>query len=142
MAVAGDIQAFVESEAGNGQLKEERLALGRALGELQAMLAVVMGWLAAAQAGEERELYRVGLASRRVLLALGDVVVGWLLLRQSEVALRALNAEQSPADHAFYTGKIAAGRFFAREVLPRLGADRRIVEVTTLDVMDLPEEAF
>jgi hypothetical protein len=142
MALAGEIQAFVESEAGNGQLKEERLALGRGLGELHTMLAVVMGWLAAAQAGEERELYKVGLASRRVLLALGDVVVGWLLLRQSEVALRALNVDQSPADRAFYTGKIAAGRFFAREVLPRLGADRRIVEATSLDLMDVPEEAF
>ncbi|HEX8630675.1 MAG TPA: acyl-CoA dehydrogenase, partial [Catenuloplanes sp.] len=142
MAVAADIQAFVESEAGNGQLKEERLALGRALGELQNMMTVLLGWLSAAQNGEVRELYKVGLTSRRVLLALGDVVVSWLLLRQSEVALRALNAEQSPTDHAFYTGKVAAARFFAREVLPRLGADRRIVEATTLELMDLDEEVF
>ena len=38
MTVAGEIQEFLEAEAGNGQLKEERLALGKALAEVQAML--------------------------------------------------------------------------------------------------------
>jgi alkylation response protein AidB-like acyl-CoA dehydrogenase len=141
-AVATEMQAFIESEAGNGRLKEERLALGRALGELQAILAVEMGWLQAVQAGEMRELYKVGLTSRRVLLALGDVLISWLLLRQAEVALQALGGDPSPADKSFYEGKVAAARFFAREVLPRVGADRRIIENTTLDVMDLPEDAF
>jgi hypothetical protein len=141
-AVASDIQEFIESEAGNGRLKEERLALGKALGELQAILATQMGWLTAVQDGDTRELYKVGLTSRRVLLALGDVIVSWLLLRQAEVALNALGTEQTAADTAFYTGKVAAARFFAREVLPRIGADRRIIENTNLDVMELPEEAF
>jgi hypothetical protein len=29
-----------------------------------------------------------------------------------------------------------------REVLPRVGSDRRIIENTTLDIMDLPEDVF
>jgi alkylation response protein AidB-like acyl-CoA dehydrogenase len=140
--VAGEMQTFIDTEAGNGQLKEERLALGKALGELQGILGAQMTWLAAAQGGDQRELYKVALTSRRVLLALGDVVVSWLLLRQAEVALRALNEAQTPADKSFYEGKIAAARFFSREVLPRIGADRRIIENTNLDLMDLPEDAF
>src|SRR5689334_7055407 len=140
--VATEMQGFIETEAGNGQLKEERLALGKALGELQQILGVTMGWLTAAQGGETRELYKVGLSSRRILLALGDVVLAWLLLRQAEVALKALNGEVSGADKHFYEGKVAAARFFAREVLPRVGADRRIIENATLDIMDLAEEAF
>jgi alkylation response protein AidB-like acyl-CoA dehydrogenase len=140
--LATEMQTFIESEAGNGQLKEERLSLGKALGELQAILGVEMGWLQAVQGGDTRELYRVGLTSRRVLLALGDVILSWLLLRQAEVALKALGTELSASDKGFYEGKIAAARFFAREVLPRVGADRRIIENTTLDIMDLPEEAF
>src|SRR3954465_7138555 len=36
--LAAEMQGFVESEAGNGQLKVERLALGKALGELQQIL--------------------------------------------------------------------------------------------------------
>jgi alkylation response protein AidB-like acyl-CoA dehydrogenase len=142
MAVAGEIQAFVEAEAPDGQLKDERLALGKALGELQAMLGTMTGWLGEAQSGEPRALYKVGLSTRRLLLAAGDLIVGWLLQRQAEVALAALAGEVSAADKAFYEGKVAAARFFAREVLPRIGADRRIVQATTLDVMELPEEAF
>jgi hypothetical protein len=141
-AVAAEIQGFIDSEAGNGRLKEERLALGKALGELQTVLGTMMTWLAAAQAGETTELYKVGLHGRRVLLALGDVVLSWLLLRQADVALRALGGEVSEADRNFYTGKVAAAQFFAREVLPRVGADRRVIENATLDAMELPEEAF
>jgi hypothetical protein len=70
------------------------------------------------------------------------VLVSWLLLRQAEVALKALGGAVSPTDQRFYEGKVAAARFFVREVLPRIGADRRIIENTTLDVMELPEEAF
>ncbi|MEV4809562.1 acyl-CoA dehydrogenase [Micromonospora avicenniae] len=140
--VAGEIQDFITSEGGNGQLKEERQVLGKALAEVQTMLGVMTGWLGAAQGGDARALYKVGLSSRRFLLAIGDLVVGWLLQKQAEVALRALNGELAAADQAFYTGKVAAARFFAREVLPRIGADRRIIEGTDLDIMDLPEEAF
>jgi alkylation response protein AidB-like acyl-CoA dehydrogenase len=143
MTVAAEIADFIESEAGNGRLKEERLALAAALGDVQAMLGVFMGWLGDARDGEPRELYKVGLNSRRLLLAMGDLVVGWLLQRQADVALRALGGDEVPAaDRAFYEGKVASARFFAHEVLPRLAADRRVVETTTLDAMDLPEEAF
>jgi alkylation response protein AidB-like acyl-CoA dehydrogenase len=142
LTVAGEIQEFITAEAGNGRLKEERLALGTALSEVQQILAVFTGWLGAAQGGEARELYKIGLNSRRLLLALGDLLVAWLLQRQADVALRALGAEVSASDRAFYEGKVAAARFFAHEVLPRIGADRRIIESTDLELMDLPEEAF
>ena len=142
MTVAGEIQAFVEAAEPDGQLKDERAALGKALGEVQAIIGTMTGWLGEAQSGEPRAIYKVGLSTRRLLLAVGDLVVGWLLQRQAEVALKALAGEVSAADQAFYEGKVAAARFFAREVLPRIGADRRIIQATTLDLMDLPEEAF
>ncbi|MBX6358094.1 MAG: acyl-CoA dehydrogenase [Micromonosporaceae bacterium] len=158
LVVAGEIQSFLDDESGNGRLKEERQALATALADVQGMLATMTGWVAEAMAagsegrgageasgGDPRALYKVGLNTRRLLLAMGDLMVGWLLQRQAEVALRALAGPQGPAgaaDQAFYEGKIAAARFFAREVLPRLSADRKVVEATTLDVMDLPEEAF
>ena len=142
LTVAGEIQAFISSEGGNGRLKEERIALGWALTEVQTMLSTMTGWLTEAQAGDARAVYKVGLTSRRFLLAIGDLVVGWLLQRQAEVALKALAGAVSGSDKSFYEGKVAAARFFAHEVLPRLGADRRIIESTNLDLMDLPEEAF
>jgi hypothetical protein len=108
------------------------------------MLGTVFGWLAeSTKDNESAELYKVGLASRRVLLALGDLIVGWLLQRQAEVALAALaGPDVSTSDRSFYEGKVASARFFAREVLPRLSSDRRIVEGTTLDIMELAEESF
>jgi hypothetical protein len=140
--VTAEIRSFLDAEAGNGRLKEERLALDAALADVRGMLTTGGGWLTAAASGEPNETYKVGLASRRILLALGDLIVGWLLQRQAEIALTALGNQVTDADRAFYVGKIASARFFAREVLPRLSSDRRIVESTTLDIMTLPEESF
>ena len=143
LTVATQIQTFLDAECGNGQLKVERLALGRALAEVQNMLGIFTGWLGEAQSGECRALYKIGLNTRRLLLALGDVLVAWLLQRQADVALGALaRPDLSGADQAFYEGKVAAAKFFAHEVLPRIGADRRVVESTTLEAMDLTEDAF
>ena len=81
--------------------------------------------------GDPRNIYKVGLNTRRLLLALGDLVVAWLLLRQAEVALAGAGATgPSAGDKAFYEGKVAAARFFAREVLPQLAAERAIAEAT------------
>ena len=68
--------------------------------------------------------------------------MSWLLLRQAEVALAALAGDPSPRDRDFYTGKVAAARFFARQVLPLLSAQRAIAESTDNELMDLPESAF
>jgi hypothetical protein len=143
LTLSGELQSFIDGGGGNGRLKEERQALADGLASVQGMLGTMTGWLGEVQAGDPRQLYRVGLSTRRLLLALGDLLVGWLLLRQADVALAALDRPDTvPADESFYQGKVAAARFFAREVLPRLSADRKVVESTTLDVMDLPEEAF
>ena len=89
-----------------------------------------------------RELYRLGLESVPFLLAVGDLVIGWLLLQQAEIALAALDGDQTDRDRAFYDGKVAAAAFFAKNMLPRLTADRRIVEDVDLTIMDLREQAF
>jgi hypothetical protein len=138
--VATEITAFIESEAGNGRLKEERALLRTALEDVQAMIGTMVGYLMSAQE-EVRNVYKVGLHTSRLLLSLGDLVVGWLLLRQAEVAGAALDAGAGK-DEAFYLGKLAAARFFSTNVLPELTASRRIIETATLDLMDLPEEAF
>jgi len=73
-------------------------------------------------------------------MGLGDLLVGWLLVRQAEVALAALD-RGDPADD-FYRGKVAAARFFCATVLPRLTADAAIVENTSTDLMELPDTAL
>ena len=95
-----------------------------------------------AQDGDLRNIYKVGLNTSRLLMALGDVVCAWLLLRQAEVALDKLAGDVSAADKAFYEGKIAAAQFFARDVLPKIGSERAIAEAVDLAIMDLDEAAF
>ena len=100
------------------------------------------GWTIAS-ANAPAEIYKVGLNTTRLLMALGDLVIGWLLLTHAEVALRRLDEiDAGAADHDFYAGKVAAARFFAATVLPRLATERKVAEETTLDLMDLPEGGF
>jgi alkylation response protein AidB-like acyl-CoA dehydrogenase len=144
----GDITAFAASEAGNGRLKEERKLLAEAANEVKAMADAMAGW-AIGSLEAPKEVYKVGLNTTRFLLALGDVVIAWLLLRQAEVALTALSSSAitpesgaGRSDKAFYTGKVAAASFFAQTVLPRIAAERRVLDATNQDLMELPEEAF
>ena len=144
-ALLGAITEFAASDSWNGRLKPERSALARAAADIEAMVTAMTGY-AVASLERPEEIYRAGLNTTRLLLALGDLVIGWLLARQAEIALAALDGDQQTAltgrDRAFYQGKLATARFFAQTVLPRLAVERRLVQETTLDLMELPEEAF
>jgi len=141
-ALAAEIQSFVDSDAGNGRLKEERALLKTALGDVQAILGSMFGHLTSAQE-DVRNMYKVGQNTTRLLMSLGDLVIGWLLLRGAAVANAALDAGVADArDRAFYEGKLAAARFFATTVLPELSARRVVAESTDNALMDLPETAF
>jgi alkylation response protein AidB-like acyl-CoA dehydrogenase len=139
--VLGQVREFAAAEAGNGRLKAERAALATAADDVEAMVAAMHGFLAASMQ-QPPEIYRVGLNTTRLLLALGDLIIGWLLARQAEIAQTRLDEGAAGTDRAFYEGKIGAARFFAATVLPRLATERQLTEATTLDLMDLPEEAF
>ncbi len=139
-----EVRKTAVAESGNGRLKQERAALATAADNVEAIINAMNGFLGASLE-QTAQINRVGLNTTRLLLALGDLVIGWLLVRQAEVALTALDRPAGsgrPGDEAFYQGKISAARFFAETVLPRLAAERQISEHTTLDLMDLPEDAF
>ena len=94
--VAGQIKSFIDSEAGNGRLKAERALLSTALEDVQAIVTSMTQSLMGAQ-DQPTELYKVGLASVRFLMGFGDLLIGWLLLRQSEIAIAALDNGAAPA---------------------------------------------
>jgi hypothetical protein len=142
-ALLAEITAFAAADDDNGRLKIERAALAEGVEHIEAMAATMTGFVIGSLERPE-EVYKVGLNSVRLLLAFGDLIIGWLLARQAEVAQRALDeaGSLSQPDRDFYAGKLAAARFFATTVLPRLETDRKITEETTLDLMEVPEEAF
>ena len=136
------VREFAAADGGNGRLKAERAALADAAAQVEGIATAMTGYLMAS-AEQPAEIYKAGLNTTRLLMALGDLVIGWLLLTHAEVALRELDQLDAGApDHDFYAGKLAAARFFAATVLPRLAAERKVAEETTLDLMDLPEGGF
>ena len=137
--VAGQIQDFID----NGQgFEAERALLKTANEDVQAMAAKLTGWLMGAQE-DPKQLYLIGTASVRFLMAVGDLMIGWLLLRQAVVAQAALDAGATGDDKAFYEGKVASGVFFAKNMLPLLTSVRAVIDNNVdNDIMELDEAAF
>ncbi|MEZ4448556.1 MAG: acyl-CoA dehydrogenase [Nannocystaceae bacterium] len=131
---------LAELEAGPEALHFERDALKRALGDLQGIYGAMLGKL-----GDS--VYHAGVQANRILFATGEAVMGWLLCRQALIAhaaLRSLEDAKSTdtKEIDFYTGKLAAVRFYCREVLPGITLARKQVENSSIELMDVPESAF
>ncbi len=132
-----EIQTFAEA---GGAHAAEKQALLKALGDLNGIIGVLVGHAMASQEKSE-EIYKVGLNTSRALMAVGDVIISWLLLRQADIAAEKL-AAGAGKDADFYTGKIASAKFFVSTVLPHITADRKIVEATVSAIMEIAESAF
>ena len=87
------------------------------------------------------EIYKTGLHTNALLESLAEVVIAWLLLKHAEIATEALATAEGD-DVAFYEGKIASARFFAKHVLPKVSTRRTEAELEDGALMDLAEEAF
>ena len=129
----GRIRHTVESNEGGDALAAERALLRTALGDLEATFGALLAKLS-------ESLYHAGLQGNRVLFALAETTIAWLLLRHAAIALR--RKGENPPDAAFYDGKVASARWFARNVLPNVTLTRRFVEESELSLMALAEESF
>ncbi|MEV7671114.1 acyl-CoA dehydrogenase [Streptomyces sp. NPDC088752] len=136
-----EIKKFLAVGTGGEELAGARDALAKAAVDLEAIVGTMITDLTAT--GEDvKNIYKVGLNTTRLLLASGDVVVGYLLLRGAAVAAEKLAAGASGKDVAFYQGKIAAAKFFAANVLPGVSTERALAESVEGSLMDLDEAAF
>lgn len=136
--VSNQISATIDNA--DADLKPETDRLATALADVQAMAAALTGYLMAAQ-GDAEQLYKVGLGSVRFLLAVGDLMIGWRLILAAGVAQAAL-AGAAERDQAFYRGKVAVAKFFAKNMLPLLSSVREVIETLDTDVMELENAAF
>ena len=134
MGLMGEIAKTAQGNQGGEELAAERQALLRALGDMQALFAALQ-----AKLGDS--VYHAGLHGNRVLLALADTVIAWLLVKHAGIAAEKIDGA-SAADRDFYRGKIASARFFCAEQLPEVTLARKIVERSSLDTMDVQESWF
>ena len=134
-------QEILETVKGGAEeLSIEREMLGTALEDVQAQIGVMVGH-AMASSEHPGEIYKTGLHTNSLLESLGEVVVGWLLIRHAEIALAAL-PDASVDDRSFYEGKVASARFFARHAFPKTALRRRAAEAEDGAIMAIPVEYF
>ncbi|MEZ4395090.1 MAG: acyl-CoA dehydrogenase [Polyangiales bacterium] len=128
------VRETATGDEGGDALAAERASLGVALGEVEAIFMTMLG-------KAQESVHHVGMQGNRVLIALAELVVGWLLVRHAALAL-ARRPGASEADAAFYDGKVMSARWFAREVLPNVSHARALVERSSIDLMDLSDASF
>jgi alkylation response protein AidB-like acyl-CoA dehydrogenase len=122
------------AEALPAELAIEQAALRTALGDIQGIMVAMMGKL-----GDS--VYHVGLQGNRILAALAELVIGWRLAVSAQVAHGKL-AGATGDEAAFYRGKLAASRFYAKTVLPQIQLARRLIEQSDLELMTMPDESW
>ena len=125
--------------ASGGPLSAEKEQLAKALADVNAMLGTMVGFAMESQ-GETKAIYKAGLNTSRLLMACGEIIIAWLLLRQAVIAEGKLASAGKDAD--FYTGKIAAAKYFIRTVLPHLRSELKIMQSEGGEIMEVSESAF
>ncbi|MFH8749231.1 acyl-CoA dehydrogenase [Streptomyces rimosus] len=139
-ALSEEIKKFLAEAVGGEELEAARGELAKAAADLEAIVGAMLTDLAATEK-DVKSIYKVGLNTTRLLMASGDVVVGYLLLKGAAVASEKL-AGASAKDKPFYAGKIAAAKFFAHNVLPGVSVQRGLAETVDQSLMELDEAAF
>jgi hypothetical protein len=131
-ALLGQIKATADGLPAD--LGVEQAALAAALGDVQGIVGAMMGKLG-------QSVYHAGLQGNRILFALAELVIGWRLAVGAQVALGKL-AGATGDEKAFYRGKLAAARWYAKNVLPGLALTRKLIEASDLDLMELPDDSW
>jgi alkylation response protein AidB-like acyl-CoA dehydrogenase len=151
--LADQVRELAKAGGSDDAFETERALLDRGLDDVQSHLGVLLTHaMASLDETRRQEIHLAALHTTPFLFSLAEVVLAWLLLRQADVAhqrLAALEAGEAPvagrdrADElAFYTGKVAAARWFARNVLPKVTARRNTAEQEDGALMQVPVTAF
>jgi alkylation response protein AidB-like acyl-CoA dehydrogenase len=136
-AFAADVSKFVGAHSSHEKLGGEVKELARAQEALTGAAMKLLMWF---QTGN---LTMVPLSANRFLEMMAELTVAWLLLDGAALAhekLKGLTAEHP--DFFFYTGKIAAAQYYARNVLPGVSDKARMLEHEDKTALDIPDAAF
>lgn len=79
----------------------------------------------------------------RLLMTMGDLIVGWLLLRAADAAqARQSDPSLLQTADADLAGSVAAGRWFARQVLPHVSAELASARLLDDEPLVLPDTSL
>ncbi len=81
--------------------------------------------------------------ANRFLEMMSETVLGWLLLDAAVIAHGKLAALPADApDRGFYTGKVFAAQYFARNILPAVVSKAQLIAKDDRSAIDVPIAAF
>lgn len=129
-ALLVDIQRTTHELRAHATLEEESDLLDEAIATTRRYVRLTLQ-----RATSDPRLAAMG--ATRLLNVIGDIIVAWLLLRSAEVAQRLAQTESDERVVGEHTKRIAAGRWFARQILPRITADLRSAQLLDPDAMTL-----
>jgi len=136
-AFAADVAKFVAASSAHEKLGAEVKRLGQAQEAITSAAMKLLMWF---QTGN---LAMVPLSANRFLEMMSELTVAWMLLDGAVLAsekLKGLSSEHP--DFFFYTGKIAAAQYYARNVLPGVAEKAKLLEQEDKTALDIPDAAF
>ena len=136
-ALLNDVQTFVKNNGSHPALKRDLEVLGEAQQAVMSGAMRLLGWF---QGGKPA---MVPLNANRFLEMMSETVVAWLLLEQAVLAQKALESVAAGhPDKAFYEGKIASAKYFARNVLPAVQLKLSVILAEDDSAITLSDDAF
>ena len=140
-ALSEEIKKFLAEQNGNEALGGALDALAKAAVDLEAIVGTMITDLTAT--GEDvKNIYKVGLNTTRLLMASGDVVVGYLLLKGAAVAAEklasAVREGRAPSTPARSPRRSSSRRTSCRGS----GTAQALAETVDNSLMELDEAAF
>jgi len=136
-AFLGDVAKFVAANSAHPTLGAAVKKLGAAQ---EAVAGTAMRLLMWFQSGQTA---LVPLSANRFCEMMSELTVGWLLLEGALVAEQAkADVKADHPDHAFYTGKVAAALYYARNVLPGVEHKAQLLADEDKSPLEIPDAAF
>lgn len=142
--VGEDVAVTAIPPAGAGAddtLADTRQFVSQAWRNVSDMVTAMNGWVGETFQGDTEKIYLVGLNTTRLLLAVGDTLIGWLLLKQADIAAHILSggvttptAPFTPSEK-FLRNKILTAQWFAENRLPLVAAELKALQGTDLTAM-------
>ncbi len=132
-----EMNDFYENNKGAEGFQKEFENLGRALMAYKTIQKTIMSYMG------QKKFSMMPLNSHRILTATSQLFCGRCILDQALLAdqkIRELGKDHY--DYNFYAGKVAAARYYLRNVVPNVWAVADLVLDGDTSALDIPVEAF
>ncbi len=136
-AYLADVAKFVAEHSSHPTLGGAVKKLGAAQ---EAVAGTAMRLLMWFQSGQ---LALVPLTANRFCEMMSELTVAWVLLEGAVIAEAAkAKVDAGHPDHAFYTGKVSAALFYARNILPGVEHKAQLLADEDKSALEIPDAAF